>query len=73
MHLSAPGGRSAEGVLIYLNRVLVEAEGEGLEKAGEVAEDLLVLQAEVEHDHVVHVVVGQKVEQRPVFVQQKSI
>lgn len=48
----------------HLNGVLVEAEREGLEEAGEVAEDLLVLESEVEQDHVVDVVVRQEVEER---------
>lgn len=51
----------------YLDCVRVEAKGERLQEAGEVAEDFLVLQPEVVHDHVVHVVVRQQIKERPVI------
>lgn len=54
---------SRNNIRTYLDRVLVEAEGEGLEEAGKVAQNFLVLQPEVEHDHVIHVVVRQQVEE----------
>lgn len=56
----------------HLNRVLVEAERQSLEEAGEVAEHFLVVQPEVEHDHVIDVVVRQEVEQRPVFLRRNG-